>query len=180
MLKNTVHLINAPIKSNGDFKNFSIGIQKWPLNSETIMIFHKWQKYGQIKNRCVSGNGSGNFRKCRHPYFCNYFLFWKKKNSIYAFWKVVHLSKYIKSYSIQKTWKNLGFTSKFRYGWVTLNTSIFNLAYAIFLIHLIISIYYTQWYMKTKYNQFQNVMTNCCNWECRKQRNEIKIYHNQV
>ena len=57
-----------------------------------------------------------------------------KFNIIYAFWKAFHLSKCIKLYFFQRTWNIfLGFTSKFRYGRVTLNTGIFYLALALLL-----------------------------------------------
>ena len=35
---------------------------------------------GQIKNKCVSGNRSENFRQGRHTYFINYFF--SEKNTM--------------------------------------------------------------------------------------------------
>ena len=68
------------------------------------------------KNRCVSGNGSENFRYGRHTYV----FFWEKN-------VFLCILKGILPFKMHKIIpeKNLGFTSKFRWGRVTLNTGIF-------------------------------------------------------
>ena len=59
-------------------------------------------------------------------------------NKFYAFFKAFCLLKSIKLYIFfRKPEKILGFTSKFRYGWVTLNTGIFYLALMITLLIII-------------------------------------------
>ena len=79
---------------------------------------------GQIRKKCVWGNRSEHFRKGRHTYF--FFFFWKKNKILcilpFKMHKIIFFRENLK--------KIPGFTSKFRYGWVTLNADIFYLASA--------------------------------------------------
>ena len=86
---------------------FLMSWTRWPLigaKVETRVVL--WTGLlGQIKNKCVSGNGSENFRQGRHMYF---FL---EKNIILCI-SPFKMHKII--FSPENLKKILGFTSRFR------------------------------------------------------------------
>ena len=57
-----------------------------------IFLILNQNTWGQIKNKCVLGNGSENFRKGRHTYIFLIIMFFLEKNKqFYAFWKAFRL-----------------------------------------------------------------------------------------
>ena len=77
------------------------------------------------KNKCVSGNGSENFRQGMHTYFF-LTIFFLEKNIILCILKGISPFKMHKIIFFPENLKKfLGFTSKFRKGQFTLNTGIF-------------------------------------------------------